>query len=72
MTKLGRFYRRGRDPQGFWGLRALKAMNGKHHSGLPEWALAEVQIPDKANILDVGCGGGPTALEMHRRPCDGP
>lgn len=55
---LRRYYTRGRHPKGFWGMRALKAMNGKKHAALPEWVFSELQIKEDARVLDVGCGGG--------------
>ena len=70
MKRIGKYYRRGRNPKGFWGLRALKSMNGKHHRALPEWALAEVQIPDNATMLDVGCGGGANIARLLSK-CNG-
>jgi len=30
------------------------------HSGLTHWGLSKVEIPEHANILDIGCGGGRT------------
>ena len=55
---LHKHYLRARNPKGFWGHRALKAMNGKEHAALPEWVFAELEIKDDADVLDVGCGGG--------------
>lgn len=55
---LRKHYSRSRNPKGFWGYRALKAMNGKEHAALPEWVFAELEIKDDAHVLDVGCGGG--------------
>ena len=61
---LRRYYDRGRHPKGFWGLRALKAMNGKKHAALPEWVFSELQFEEGAQILDVGCGGGANLARM--------
>lgn len=58
MGNIFRYYNRGRFPARFWGKRALKAMNGKGHAALPEWALPELQDENFTNILDIGCGGG--------------
>jgi len=33
-------------------------MNSKQHAELPEWVLADLQINEDAQVLDVGCGGG--------------
>lgn len=30
------------------------------HSGLMRWGLSTVEIPERANVLDIGCGGGRT------------
>ncbi|NNE33878.1 MAG: class I SAM-dependent methyltransferase [Rhodothermales bacterium] len=30
------------------------------HSGLTRWGLSQVQIPEHATVLDIGCGGGRT------------
>jgi SAM-dependent methyltransferase len=30
------------------------------HSGLTRWGLSKVEIPEHANVLDIGCGGGRT------------
>lgn len=64
MKKLHKYYARGRHPRGFWGARALKAMNGKKHAALPEWVFEEVKLSDKAVILDMGCGGGANIKRM--------
>lgn len=58
MKKLHKYYARGRHPKGFWGNRALQAMNGKHHAAMPEWVLNQLDINEDARILDIGCGGG--------------
>lgn len=58
MAKIQKYYQRGRHPKGFWGKRALKAMNGKEHSALPEWTIDKLDLSKNSRILDVGCGGG--------------
>jgi len=58
MNRIAKYYLRGRHPKGFWGKRALLAMNGKRHAALPQWALENLEISADASILDVGCGGG--------------
>ena len=58
MGKIHRYYRRGRHPRGFWGRRALIAMNGKRHKALPDWVFDQLSLQDNLRILDMGCGGG--------------
>ena len=58
MSKLYRYYQRGRHPRGFWGGRVLTAMNSKAHAAMPEWALAELKVNPGDHVLDMGCGGG--------------
>lgn len=67
MANLIRYYIRARLPQGFWGKRVLKAMNGKQHEALPEWVFSEMQIKDDAHVLDVGCGGGANIARLLSR-----
>lgn len=61
---IRRYYDRGRHPKGFWGMRALKAMNGKKHAALPEWVFSEFQFREDDQVLDVGCGGGANLARM--------
>ena len=63
-------YARGRQPKGFWGRLALKAMNGSKHSALPEWVFSEVQFGNASRILDVGCGGGANVARLLKQ-CPG-
>lgn len=62
-----RHYIRSKHPKGFWGFRTLKAMNGKEHAALPEWVLADLQISEDADVLDVGCGGGANVARLLER-----
>ncbi len=71
MANLIKYYRRASLPHGFWGKRALKAMNGKRHEALPEWVLAQLDINPDANVLDVGCGGGANVARLLKRCPDG-
>lgn len=71
MNKLGRYYRRARHPKGFWGKRALKAMNSKRHADLPDWAFDGLDIGSKASMLDVGCGGGANLDRLLKKCPDG-
>jgi len=67
MKKLHKYYSRGRHPKGFWGGRALQAMNGKRHAEMPEWVLSELDIAEEARILDIGCGGGANIERMLKK-----
>lgn len=67
MGKIHRFYRRGRHPRGFWGRRALIAMNGKKHEALPEWVFGQLPLEDGLRILDIGCGGGDNIRRLLER-----
>lgn len=58
MKKSYRYYSRGRHPKGFWGRRALVAMNSKEHAAMPEWALSDIELNPGDHVLDIGCGGG--------------
>ena len=58
MSRIVKYYNRGRHPRGFWGRRALHSMNSKRHAALPEWALEGFEIANGSQMLDVGCGGG--------------
>lgn len=46
-----------RNPQGFIGRLMLAGMN-MGHSPMAKWGFSQLEIPDKADILDIGCGGG--------------
>lgn len=64
MANLTKYYIRASHPRGFWGGRALKAMNGKQHAALPEWVFEDLQVNEDANVLDVGCGGGANVARL--------
>ena len=64
MANLIKYYIRARLPKGFWGRRALSAMNGKQHAALPEWVFEDLQVSEDANVLDVGCGGGANVARL--------
>ena len=64
MANLIRYYIRASHPKGFWGRRALSAMNGKQHAALPEWVFEDLQVSEDANVLDVGCGGGANVARL--------
>jgi len=45
--------------RGWFGRLLVRVMN-LGHAGLTRWGLSKVEIPEQANILDIGCGGGRT------------
>ena len=45
------------NPKGAAGRLILTGMN-LGHSPMAKWGLSQIEIPQKANILDIGCGGG--------------
>ena len=46
-----------RKPQGFVGRLMLTGMN-MGHSPMAKWGFTQFEIPKKADIVDIGCGGG--------------
>lgn len=46
-------------PRGCFGRILVHAMNLGHYS-LTRWGLSKAEIPEHANVLDIGCGGGRT------------
>lgn len=55
--------RQVKKPTRFVGRLFASLMNASH-SELTDWALAHVQIPANAAVLDVGCGGGRTVEKL--------
>ena len=45
------------NPKGKLGSLLIKMMN-KGHKNLHLWGISQLDIKDKYNILDIGCGGG--------------
>lgn len=68
---LLKYYDRSRCPQGFWGRRVLKAMNGEAHGEMPNWALDALDLPGDVRMLDIGCGGGANMRRLLQRYPDG-
>ena len=58
--------RQVRKPTRFVGQLFARLMNASH-SALTDWALAQIQIPAGATVLDVGCGGGRTIEKLAQR-----
>ena len=64
MNRIQKHYYRARNPRGFWGLRVIKNMNGKHHAALPEWVFENIKPGSDARVLDMGCGGGANVARL--------
>ena len=45
------------NPRGFIGKMMLSGMN-MGHTPMAKWGFTQFQVPNKGNILDIGCGGG--------------
>lgn len=56
---LGRLLSQCGRPRGWFGRFLVRGMNLGHYS-LTRWGLSKVVIPESANVLDIGCGGGRT------------
>ena len=52
-------------PTGEIGRIVALEMNESHY-GLWEWGLSHITIPDNADILDAGCGGGGAIKLLHK------
>lgn len=59
MNLLGRLLSQSGRPRGWFGRLLVRAMNLGHYS-LTRWGLSKAEIPEHANVLDIGCGGGRT------------
>ena len=64
MGLLSKYYSNYRHPKGLLGRYVVRAMNGKRHGALAEWALNFVDIKEDAHVLDIGCGGGANVARM--------
>jgi ubiquinone/menaquinone biosynthesis C-methylase UbiE len=56
-------FRQVRKPSGWLGRRMARAMN-QGHATMTEWGLQQVNVPENAVVLDVGCGGGSTVQRL--------
>lgn len=45
------------NPKGILGRMMLVSMD-KEHLPMAEWAFTQFEIPEQADIVDIGCGGG--------------
>jgi ubiquinone/menaquinone biosynthesis C-methylase UbiE len=59
-----------RNPSGWFGRWQLRSMN-RRHSQLTDWGLEHISVPDDAQILDIGCGGGRTIHKLATRASTG-
>ena len=59
VSLLGRLLSQEGRPRGWFGRTLVRAMN-RGHAGLTRWGLSQVEIPERAHVLDIGCGGGRT------------
>ena len=59
MNLLGTLLSQSGRPRGWFGRVLVRSMN-LGHSNLTRWGLSKVVIPEHANVLDIGCGGGRT------------
>lgn len=53
-------------PTGFLGRLLARSMN-KGHEALTLWGLSQIEIPEDAVALDIGCGGGATIARLATR-----
>ncbi len=51
-------------PEGFAGRRMVHRMNSGAHAALSEWGLGQLSIPDAADVLEIGCGGGANVARL--------
>lgn len=58
--------RQVKKPDRYVGPLFARIMNASH-GALTDWALAQVQIPPGATVLDVGCGGGRTLEKLAQK-----
>ena len=57
MSLLGKLLLQSGRPRGWLGRTLVRGMN-LGHAGLTRWGLSQVEIPEDAHVLDIGCGGG--------------
>ena len=54
-------------PQGEHGPALLARMNGGHHEDLALWGLAQLDVAEAGEIVDIGCGGGANIARLLER-----
>ena len=57
-------------PRGILGRIMLSSMD-KEHLPMAEWSFTQFDIPQKADIMDLGCGGGFNIQRMMRKCKEG-
>ena len=59
---MGWLYRRfknmARKPIGILGRIMVRKLNGERHAVLADWGFSHLKVPENADCLDCGCGGG--------------
>ena len=58
-------------PEGEGGRRLLTRMNGGKHAVLSEFGFSHLAVPDDAQALDIGCGGGANVERLLARATTG-
>lgn len=69
-TLMAYVMRQCRRPSNVLGRRLARAMNASHDA-LTRWGLSHVTIGSRADVLDVGCGGGRTIETLVSRTTEG-
>ena len=57
-------------PKGLLGRMMLSSMD-KEHLPMAEWSFTQFEIPEKADIMDLGCGGGFNIRRMMKKCKEG-
>lgn len=53
-----RFKNMAAKPVGILGKIMVKKLNGERHAVLADWGFSHLKVPENADCLDCGCGGG--------------
>ncbi len=71
MKLLSKIFSNTRKPEGFWGRLIVAGMNSGPHAALASWGLGFGGVPEKGEILDIGCGGGANLQRIMQRSLKG-